>query len=176
VPKQRPPWFVRRDPAFVRYSFFISHVGEDSKDVKQLKAEIEAYSSRGGRPPLSSFLDVQNWPGGNENSEVIRDYLLQSGHVVAWISPDYLKNDRGWIWMELAYAELIELSINIDYLDMHEPFVIPVFRDVRVELVQRTPWLRYWQRQLTTPNQECSVEEIAHKLVDFHEQELRKRV
>jgi hypothetical protein len=175
MPKKRPPWYVRRDPAAIHYAFFIFHVGEDADAVGELKTAVDAYSGRGGRPPLTCFLDVQNWPGGNVSSEVIREYLYQSAHMIAWISPAYLVNTRGWIWMELAYAELIELSNNFDYLGVRKPFIVPVFHNVTVDLIQRTRWVDYWSRQVVIPNQQHSVTDIAHKLVDFHEQEERKR-
>src|SRR5256885_1200538 len=106
--KRRAPWFVPHDPASVQYAFFLSHVGEDAAEVAQLKSAIEAHSGRGGGTALACFLDVQNWPAGNVNSAVIREYLLKSAHMVAWISPAYLNTLRGWVWMEFAYAELIE--------------------------------------------------------------------
>ena len=172
--KRSPPWFVRRDTTLPSYAFFISHVGEDAAEVASLKAEIEAYSGRGGRRPLVCFLDVHNWPIGNVNSGVIREHLLRSSHMVAWVSPAYLATNRGWVWMELAYAELIELSMNLGSFDLRHPYVVPIFREMTVERLERTPWLAYWQRQLLAPNQEHSVTEIARKLVDFYDQEARK--
>jgi hypothetical protein len=75
VPRRAPPWSVRRDTDSTRHAFFVSHVAEDEAEVVQLKAEIEGYSGRGGRPPLTCFLDVQNWLKGNRNGMVIREYL-----------------------------------------------------------------------------------------------------
>jgi hypothetical protein len=95
--------------------------------------------------------------------------------MVAWVSPAYLATTRGWVWMELAYAELIELSMNRNHYDLDHPFVVPVFRNLTVEHLARTPWLDYWQRQVVTPHQDHPVSEIARHLVDFHEQEARKR-
>ena len=169
--KQRPPWFVPRDADEVRYAFFLSHVAEDSEAVQQIASAIHAFSGRGGRPPLACFLDVNNWPIGNVNTSAIKEYLLKSAHMVAWVTPSYLQSIRGWVWMELAYAELIELSLNSTRLELRHPYIVPVFRNVAVNQLERTPLLGYWQRQLVVPNKEHSLEEIARKLVDFHEQE-----
>ncbi len=106
MPPAQFEWTVLR-PAAPRYAFFISHVGEDSRDVIRLKSEIIAQSGQGGQTPIDCFLDLQNWQIGNENSTVIRASILQSAHMVIWVTPAYLKNPRGWVCMELAYAELL---------------------------------------------------------------------
>ncbi|HTU93806.1 MAG TPA: toll/interleukin-1 receptor domain-containing protein [Gemmataceae bacterium] len=169
--KQRPPWFVPRDAASVRYAFFLSHVAEDSEEVQQLASTIHAFSGRGGRTPLTCFLDVNNWPIGCENTSVIKAFLLKSAYCVVWVTPAYLQSVRGWVWMELAYAELIELSLNAALLDLRHPYIVPVFRNVTVNQLERTPLFDYWQRQLVVPNKEYPLHELAKKLVEFHEQE-----
>ncbi|HEX5271607.1 MAG TPA: toll/interleukin-1 receptor domain-containing protein [Gemmataceae bacterium] len=170
-----PPWSVRRDADSLRHAFFVSHVAEDEAEVVQLKAEIEAYSGRGGRAPLACFLDVQNWLKGNLSGMVIRESLRRSAHMVAWISPAYIATTRGWVWMELAYAELIELAMNHGQFDLAHPFIVPVFRGVTVEHLARTPWLDYWQRSVVAPHQAHPTSDIARHLVDFHEQEAGRR-
>jgi hypothetical protein len=169
-----PMWSVFRDAGSIRHAFFISHVNEDEEDVIRLKAEIEAQSARAGRSPLTCSLDVLNWPIANLSGAVIREELRRSAHMVAWVSPAYLATKRGWVWMELAYAELIELTMNQDHLDLEYPFIVPVYRKVTVKRLERTPWLDYWQRQVVAPNKDHSIPEIARRLVDFHEQEARK--
>lgn len=176
MPRRRSPWQVTRDPASVRYAFFLSHVAEDARDVEQLQSEIHAISGRGGRPALDCFLDRNRWPTGNVSSVVIREYLLKSWHMVVWVTPAYLETVRGWIWMELAYAELVELSLNADRFDLQHPYIVPVFRGVTVEPVARTPLLAVWQRQLTVPEGEHPISDVAQRLVEFFEQEARKRV
>lgn len=169
--KQRPPWFVPRNAASVRYAFFLSHVAEDSAEVQQLASAIHAFSGRGGRTPLTCFLDVNNWPIGNENTSVIKEFLLKSAYCVMWVTPAYLQSVRGWVWIELAYAELMELSLNAALLERRHPYIVPLFRNVTVTQLERTPLLGYWQRQLILPHQDHSLSEIAQKLVEFHEQE-----
>jgi len=173
--KRTPPWYVRRNAPPFRYALFIAHVAEDAGAVAQLKAEIDAYSGRGGRAPLSCFLDVHNWPIGNVNTAAIRENLLQSAHLVAWISPIYLATQRGWVWVELAYAELIELSMNLGKFGVRHPYLVPVFKGVTLAQVERTPWLAYWERKLLLPDQDHPTAELARKRVDFYEQEVLKQ-
>ena len=173
--QKRPAWYVPRPETDPPYAFFISHVAEDAPDVQQLKVEIEAYSGRGGRAGLRCFLDVTTWPGGNENSEVIREALLRSEHMVPWVTRNYLNAQRGWVWLELAYSELIELSMNVENLDIRHPYLVPIFRGITVAEVERTPLLSYWQRKLLLSSDPASVREVAMMLVDFREQEAFKR-
>src|SRR6266446_3463245 len=109
--KPHGPWKVSSYPN-PPFAFFISHVAEDTAVVKQLKSAIAAQSGRGGQPGLTCFLDCDNWQIGNENGSVIRDYLRQSQFMLAWVTPAYLKNKRGWVWFELCYAEILEASLN----------------------------------------------------------------
>lgn len=169
--KRRPPWFVPQDSSGVRYAFFLSHVAEDSEELQQLASLIHAFSGRGGRVPLTCFLDVNNWPIGNENTSVIKEFLLKSAYCVVWVTPAYLQSIRGWAWLELAYAELIDLSLNAALPERRHPYIVPVFRNVTVNQLERTPLLGYWQGQLVVPNQEFSLNDLAQKLVEFYEQE-----
>jgi hypothetical protein len=157
------------------YAFFISHVTEDAEDAKKLKAEIQGISGRGGRPAVDCFIDKHNWLAANENTAVIREFLVKSAHMLCWVTPTYLAKQRGWVWVELAYAELIELSMNLKKFAVQTPYVVPLFRGVDVQQIARTPLHDYWQRNLVLPNQDPSLAEIARKLVDYHEQELSKK-
>jgi hypothetical protein len=175
--KRRPKWFVPQDPAAVRYGFFISHVGEDASEVKELKSEIQALSGRGGRTPLDCFLDMHDWLSGNDNGDVIRRNLLAAQHMVVWVSPNYLQGLRGWVWFELAYAELIERSLNFGGFSRRQrPYLVSVFRKMTVEQIERTPLVNYWSTKLVRPDENLSIREIAQRLVDFHDQEARKRL
>jgi hypothetical protein len=172
----RQPWFVERDPGRIRFTFFISHVSEDADTVIDLRSQIAGVSARGGRTALDCFLDVHAWQIANDSREVIKEFLPKSEYLVVWITPAYLRTRRGWVWMELAYAELIELSLNYQSLGLPYPYIIPVFQGVSLAQVARTPLLSYWQRSLLyPPGKALPVPEIARKLVDFHDQEALKR-
>ena len=128
--------------------FFISHVAEDTDEVKELKAEITGRSGRGGGQELSCFLDAYNWELANDNRWVIRNYLRRSQFMIIWVTPSYLKNLRGWVWFELCYAELLESSLNERPSNLSLPYIVPVFRGTKIQRVERTPLLPYWQRSL----------------------------
>jgi hypothetical protein len=136
-----------------------------------LKAEINAYSGRAGRgsrPALDCFLDIHNWPTAKRGAAVICEKLLESSYFVFWVTPEYLKNERGWVWMELAYAELIEESANLRTMD-HKPYIVPIFRKVAIQDIERTPLLAHWQENLG--RSDVAMKEIAQRLVDFYDQE-----
>ena len=170
-------WMIDAEGVRLEHAFFISHVGEDTKDVIKLKEKIRASSKRGGRHALTCFLDTKNWLHGNENAQVIREKLLQSEYVIIWITSNFLEITRGWIWIELAYAELIEQSRNIGQMGLPYTFIVPIFRGVSHDTIERTPLLNYWQRRLKPEHTKDShsVESIAKGLVEFYEQERTRR-
>lgn len=92
--------------------------------------------------------------------------------MVVWASPGYLRQTRGWVWFELAYAELIEQSLDVD--SIHDtglrsyPFVVPIFRGLRIKTVERTPLLGYWQRNLVPHGRDFPIDRVAQRLIDFH--------
>ncbi len=176
MPRPRFPWHVLPDSAALEYAFFLSHVNDDAQDVARLKARIERMSRNRKSGPLSCFLDLENWPIANDLGSAMRESLLKSEYLVVWVTTEYLENRRGWAWMELAYAELLELSRNTPTRDPHLPFVVPVFREgVSVEQVARTPLLPYWHRNLGPMGTVLAIEEAADRLVQFYEQEEKKR-
>lgn len=170
-PGARAPWYVPREVT-PRYSFFISKVGENDEEVIRLKAEIMTHSTRAGREGLTCFLDRHDWLPSTDFSRVIRQALLESEHMVAWVTPEYLeRSSRGWVWLELAYAELLDESIERDREALRPlPFIIPVFHRVSgIDQVVRTPLLNYWQRNLLGHRGAESIETIAHRLVELYD-------
>jgi hypothetical protein len=174
--KRRSPWHVERDSARLSYAFFISHVAEDSDAVRTLKAEVAGLSGR-GRAALTCYLDLHDWETVNEPSRVIRDNLLQSEYMVAWITPAYLEaGRRGWIWFEFAYAELIQLSLNArEGYGIRHPYIVPIFQGVPIEDIERSPLVNYWLLKLFNPAHHPTIPEVARMLVEFYDQEARKR-
>ncbi len=175
--ERRPPWYVERDWSARRYAFFLSHVQEDSASLTLLQSEVAALSGRGGGETLDSFLDINRWLIGNLNSEVIKESLLHSEYLVAWITPAFLRNRRGWIWMEFAYAELLELSLNYREMGIRYPYIIPIFQGVSARTLQRTPFHGYIQRApLGPPGPTHEIAAVARALVDFFRQEQRRKI
>lgn len=173
-PKKEPVWNAKRQSGPLPYAFFISHVREDNEAVQALAAEIRSQSSTGGRLPLTCFLDVESWQIGNDILGVIKEFIPRSEYVVLWGTPAYLTNNRGWVWMELAYAEILEASQN-PRVNVRSPYIIPVFQGLTSEQISRTPLLNYWQRGILVTDHERPITDVARKLVAFYEQETRKR-
>jgi hypothetical protein len=174
MPK-RPVWRVERDPEALRYAYFLSHVNEDRPVVTEVKAAIEEQSRKAGPAPLKCFLDIHDWPIANDLSQAMRELLLECQYMVLWITPKFLASDRGWVWMELAYAELLELTLNRRTRDRKLYYLAPVFIDVRVQGLERTPLLNYFQRGIVRPDEKLAVPAIADRLIKFFWQEEEKR-
>lgn len=170
-----PTWRAAYPPPQLRYSFFLSHVQEDATSIKQLRRAIDREFTRRGRSPQGPFLDFDDWPQGAANASAIRDALLHSEFLVAWISPEYLRSARGWVWMELTLGQLLEDSLNFKQLGISFPFVLAVFRGVALADIERTPWLDYWSRAVVRSNESISMAKIARRLVDIRDRELLRR-
>ena len=172
----RTPGNVPSRPAH-QYDFFISHVAEDTEDVKRLKSEIIKRTRRRPGPELNCFLDSENWEIGTD-AYLYRHYLLKSRFMIAWITPSYLKNKRGWVWFELRDAEILEERYNAEHgsasgLILY--YIAPVFRGVGMKQVDPTPLHRYSQRGLLKTGREYSLAQIAKTIIAFYDQEIRKR-
>lgn len=169
--RRRPSWLVAIDSTTVDYGFFVSHVREDEGDVRSLKSAVERFATEQGESLARCFLDLTDWPDGRISVEVIREYLARSVVMVAWITPRYLEAVRGWQWIELAYADLIEVSLNWE--TPRDPatgtiqYVVPLFRGVKIQDVERTPWINYWTRQFPQLGDEPPIEQLAERLFRF---------
>jgi hypothetical protein len=171
-----PPWFVGRAPsAPLDYTFFLSHDSTDKDDVLRLKEEILAQSGAGDRPALPCFVDIHDWPPGTDPTLVMREALYASNYMVVWVTPAFLSNSRGWVWVEFAYGELLDIGLNIAEVGSRFPFLLPVFRGVSIDQVQKTPLLRFWHRPVGPVDRLLPIPEVAKKLLDFHGLQLRKR-
>lgn len=173
--KARPVWQARLPTGPLPFAFFVSHVREDDEAVMELAAEIRSQSGAGGHPALECFLDVDRWPLGNDILPAIKDSISQSEYLLVWATPAYLRNDRGWVWMELAYAELLERGLNLPGTRRPLPYIVPVFQGVTVRQVSRTPLLNYWHRSLFAGGRKRPIKYLVQKLVAFYQQEARKR-
>lgn len=168
MPPSRPPWYVE-EPVLDRnfHDFFISHVAEDQSEVVRLKQELESIALEDGAR-FRCFLDVEDWPTGVPGSEAIRDVLLRSRHVILWITPRYLgAGSRGWVWYELAYAELIQNSIKFRNIGKrYYPYILPIFHDINVADLERTPLLDFWGFALERAKGPPDIPGLAAKLAE----------
>lgn len=135
---------------------------------------MEAEFRRRGKVARDLFLDIHDWPKGKASPWAIRDALLASEFMIAWISPAYLRSRRGWIWMELTLAQLLEDSLNLG-LGIRHPFVLAVFRGVTVRTIAKTPWIDYLHRAVVSPHERLEIPQIAKQVVKVHERALRDR-
>lgn len=167
-------WRVERGLGF-KFSFFLSHVSEDNARAVSLQDEIHRLSEEVGTPRKRCYLDVTNWTNGVDNGEVIRNALLQSEHMVLLVTPAYLRARRGWVWMELAYGEIIHEDFRINTGGRENipsyPFIFPVFVDVKLRAIERTPLLMYWQRKLIVDSKSTDlITQVAKLLVAQYQQ------
>ena len=168
--------FTVRSPQAPDFAFFISHVREDRDFATTLKTEVATISGRGGRrAPIQCFLDRHDWPIGNVPSEAIKDNLLRCEYMIPIVTPRFMEVNRGWVWYELAYSELIELQRNRRHPGVRYPYIAPIFRGVDALQILRTPLGMYWHRSLVDPFTLSTAAEAAMKVVDFYDQEARKR-
>jgi hypothetical protein len=154
-------------------------VAEDAEEVRAFADSLDAaFTAAGGLPIQTCFLDLRDWEHGNPPKSVIRRYLAASHFFLGWVTPGYLQAaKRGWVWLELAYAELIELSRQ-RAIEIETPFIVPVFRKVTASRLQRTPWLDYLPRQVerSKKNEQLAdyLARLVPKLVAFYHHEMRK--
>lgn len=171
-PAEASDWTISYDTQQCQYSFFLSHVQEDLPQVKELRRQIHKKLpaiERDGASRRKCFLDSEDWPAGQPNVDVIRRTLRLSQVFVAYVTPQYLRGTRGWTWLELAYAQLIEDYLNVAMVDRRFPFVLVVFRDVTIEDVHRTPLWDLWSRAAVGAHESLSPIHIATRLVGIRE-------
>jgi len=176
---RRWPWQTRIDRAKCEFAFFVSHVAEDSREVVALAQALAAeFQSAGGLPIQPCFLDINDWEHGNPPKAVIRKKIATSQFFVGWVTPRYLQaGRRGWVWLELAYAELVQLSQQPS-IEFEFPFIVPVFRDVEIDELRRTPWLDYLPQELERSSAGEPIDRFlarfVPKLIVYYGQEMRK--
>ena len=165
----------------IEHTFFLSHVQENVDDLKELKREITLQSRKRGRKSLDCFLDNEDWQIGRLDGNVLREKLIVSEIFVAWITPEYLMNRRGWIWMEMAYAELIELSLNVGQLGNTLEYVISIYRGwgqgLDLNELLRSPWGNYLSQGIgRNPTEQLTIQNIAKILVKFHCAQMKRKM
>jgi hypothetical protein len=51
----------------------------------------------------------------------------------------------------------------------HRPYIVPIFRNLGIQDIERTPLLAHWQENIARTD--VGIKEIAQRLVDFYDQE-----
>ncbi len=85
---------------------FLSHSQEDRAALVTpvydalVKAEVKPW------------LDQKDYCYGRPSREALRDAVLDSRHVVFFVTDAMLNSTRGWCLLELAYAEILDTNLS----------------------------------------------------------------
>jgi len=117
-----------------KYHVFLSHSQED-KDA--LVHPVYNLLNQSGVLP---FLDAEDYYYGQDSRTALRNGILDSRHVVFFITDAMLKSSRGWCLLELAFAELIELNFQMRGGKLLNQFLPLFFLEQTDERLQRSVW------------------------------------
>ena len=177
---KRWPWRIHHDRTKCEYAFFVSHVSEDLDDVTAFVQALDsAFQKAGGLAVQTCFIDSRDWELAKPVTDEIRQKLLLSQFFIGWVTPAYLRHSqqRGWVWIELAYATLIENSSRAGP-ELDSPFILPVFRGVNPEQLSQTPWHDFVPRQVerSSPRERLAtyLKRLVPQLLKFHGQQMTK--
>lgn len=87
------------------YHVFLSHCQEDRDGL--VEPVHKSLIAKGLKP----FLDIEDYYYGRESRVALRDGILDSRHVIFFITDAMLNSARGWCVMELAFAELLDANL-----------------------------------------------------------------
>lgn len=85
---------------------FLSHCQEDRDSL--VRPVYEALAKEG----VVSFIDVADYYYGRDSRSALKDGILDSRHVIFFITDAMLNNARGWCVFELAFSELLDSNFH----------------------------------------------------------------
>jgi hypothetical protein len=88
------------------YHVFLSHSREDQADL------VRPVYDQLLNLQIVPWLDQEDYYYGRSSRAALRDGILNSRHVVFFVTDAMLASARGWCILELAYAELIDLTLQ----------------------------------------------------------------
>jgi len=97
-------WTVAAFPRCTHH-VFLSHCREDHDELVRPVHERLATNN------ISGWLDREDYHYGRDSRTALRDAILRSRHTVFFVTPAMLATGRGWCVLELAYAELLQVSL-----------------------------------------------------------------
>lgn len=68
----------------------------------------EALVSNGVKP----FIDIEAYYYGRDSRTALRDGVLNSRHMIFFVTDAMLESSRGWCVLELAFAELLDANLT----------------------------------------------------------------
>lgn len=98
-------WQVASYPK-CEFHVFLSHCQEDRDRL--VRPVHESRLAKGFKP----FLDIEDYYYGRESRAALRDGILDSRHVIFFVTDAMLNSARGWCVMELAFAELLDANLT----------------------------------------------------------------
>ena len=116
------------------YHVFLSHCQED-RDV--LVRPLYDRLVAGGVAP---WLDQEDYYYGRDSRTALRDGMMRSRHIVFFVTDAMLSTARGWCVVELALAEIAELSFRVPGGQLAH-LLLPLFLVPQADLrLPRTVW------------------------------------
>ena len=99
---------------------FLSHCREDRDAI--VGPVYEGLKAVGVEP----WLDQTDYYYGRPSREALQDAILDSRHMVFFVSDAMLRPARGWCVLELAYAEILDANLTHRGGALASPF-LPLF-------------------------------------------------
>ena len=99
------PWQVSYFPP-CRHHAFLSHSREDHDDLVR-----PVYNALVGQR-VASWIDRHHYPSGVDSRTALKTSLLESRHVVFFVTEAMIASGRGWCVLELAYSELLQQNLT----------------------------------------------------------------
>lgn len=112
-------WQVTAFPRCLHH-VFLSHCAEDRD------ALVAPVYDRLVAAGITPWLDREDYYYGRDSRTALRDGILRSRHVVFFVTRKMLTVARGWCVLELALAELLELSLRVPGGQLSNVF-LPLF-------------------------------------------------
>ncbi|MBX3399947.1 MAG: toll/interleukin-1 receptor domain-containing protein [Gemmataceae bacterium] len=94
-------WTIRSFPRCTHH-VFLSHSGEDQPDL------VLPVYRRLKKLDIEPWIDRHDYPYGSDSRSSLRNGILSCRHVVIFLTPNLLKNARGWCAIEMAYSEIVQ--------------------------------------------------------------------
>lgn len=141
---------------------FLSHCQEDRA---ALVAPVYDALMAGGVKP---WLDREDYYYGRSSREALRDAVLDSRHVVFFVTDAMLSSARGWCLLELAYAEILDANLTHRGGTLATSFLPLFLVDQADARLPRTVW-----QLLRDRGKFCPAALSAANEVDWCHQEIR---
>lgn len=153
---------------------FLSHCQEDRATL--VAPVYDALVGAGVKP----WLDREDYYYGRSSREALRDAVLDSRHMVFFVTDAMLSSARDWCLLELAYAEILDANLTHRGGSLATSFLPLFLVDQADERLPRTVWqlLRDRGKFLPPAGPTSVVDWCAREVRDFlvREQNKCKRV